>query len=108
MAKRHLIGTITSVKMHETALVRVERTKEHRLYGKRYRQSTTLAAHNPSNEFALGDVVEIEEHRPISKTKHWMIRHRLTSNAPAALVVDEAAVQEVLGENTQEIQDKSE
>ncbi len=79
MAKRRLIGTITSVKMHETAVVTVTRMRQHKLYGKRYRISTAFAAHNPGNKYALADVVEIEEHRPISKTKHWMIIRRVGS-----------------------------
>ena len=81
MARRRLIGTITSVKMTETALVTIETMRRHPLYGKRYRRTTQFAAHNPKNTFGLGDLVEIEEHRPISKTKHFLIR-RLVTAAP--------------------------
>ncbi len=89
MAKRRLIGTIKSVKMHETALVEISRLKEHPLYGKRYRRSTVYAAHNPENLFNLGDVVEIEEHRPISKTKHWLIRSRIGASTSDTQAGDE-------------------
>lgn len=83
MARRRLIGTVTSVKMAETALVTIETMRRHPLYGKRYRQTTKFAAHNPSNAYRLGDVVEIEEHRPFSKTKHFLIRRRLSAAPPA-------------------------
>ena len=59
--------------MQETALIVVHSMKNHALYGKRFRVSHTFTAHNPVNKFKLGDVVVIEEHRPISKTKRWMI-----------------------------------
>jgi small subunit ribosomal protein S17 len=81
MARRRLIGTITSVKMTETALVTSEVMRRHPLYGKRFRRTTTFAAHNPANTYGVGDLVEIEEHRPISKTKHFLIR-RLVTAAP--------------------------
>lgn len=95
MAKRRLVGTITSVNTSETAQITVHRQKKHRLYGKQYRVSTTFAAHNPDNSFKVGDVVEIEEHRPISKTKHWMIRTRLSTTGPAVDLKEEAIVTEV-------------
>lgn len=79
MAKRRLIGTITSVKMHETAVITVSSLKQHPLYGKRYHATKAFAAHNPGNQYKLADVVEIEEHRPISKSKHWLIVGRVGS-----------------------------
>ncbi len=82
MAKRHLIGTIASVKMHETARVRVERHIRHRLYGKRFRVTTTYLSHNPNNTYQLGDIVEIEEHRPFSKNKQWLIRRQIGNALP--------------------------
>lgn len=85
MPKRRLIGTITSVNMHETARVTVESMRRHPLYGKRYRVSRSFAAHNPVNRYGLGDQVEIEEHRPFSRTKHWLIRRLL-----AAKTIDRA------------------
>lgn len=90
MAKRRLIGTITSVKMHETAIVTVTRTKQHPLYGKRYREDSAYAVHNPDNRYQLADIVEIEEHRPISKTKHWVIVRQVGS---AAAELDQTALE---------------
>ncbi|MEK7460854.1 MAG: 30S ribosomal protein S17 [Patescibacteria group bacterium] len=90
MPRRRLIGTITSVKMAETALVTIETMRRHPLYGKRYRLNTSFVAHNPANTYVLGDQVEIEEHRPFSKTKHWLIRRRLVAaTAPATEIASE-------------------
>ena len=93
MPRRRLIGKITSVKMHETVVVTIETMRRHPLYGKRYRKSTSFAAHNPANSFQLGDQVEIEEHRPIAKTKHWLIRRRLSATTgPVAEVASGAEI----------------
>lgn len=93
MPRRRLIGKISSVKMHETVVVTIETMRRHPLYGKRYRKSTSFSAHNPANTFKLGDQVEIEEHRPISKTKHWLIRRRLTATTgPLVEVANEADI----------------
>ena len=96
MPRRRLIGTITSVKMHETALVRVDHMKTHPLYGKRYRRSEVYAVHNPLNSYQLADNVLIEEHRPISKTKHWTIRERLSKGVTDVRAAGEADVQVAL------------
>lgn len=72
MLKRK-IGKIVSCKMSKTAIVLVTRFKSHALYGKKYRVSKRFPAHNPENGYKIGEMVEIEESRPISKTKHWKI-----------------------------------
>lgn len=92
MAKRRLIGKITSATMHETATVTVNRMKVHALYGKRFLQSKTFAAHNPHNTYLLGETVVIEEHRPISKTKNWIIRERIAAAQVPEFVEDTAAL----------------
>ncbi|MDP2832422.1 MAG: 30S ribosomal protein S17 [Pseudomonadota bacterium] len=70
---RALTGTIVSDKMNKTVTVLVERKVKHPLYGKIIRLSKKYHAHDENNEFGTGDVVVIEECRPISKTKAWRV-----------------------------------
>jgi small subunit ribosomal protein S17 len=70
---RALTGTIVSDKMDKTVTVLVERKVKHPLYGKIIRLSKKYHAHDENNEFQLGDVVVIEECRPISRTKAWRV-----------------------------------
>jgi|ETN02SMinimDraft_2_1059926.scaffolds.fasta_scaffold410874_2 small subunit ribosomal protein S17 len=71
--KRRLNGTVVSTKMQGTALVKVERTKVHPRYGKRYTQSKKYPSHIGKIEISEGDRVVIEEIRPLSKTKRYKI-----------------------------------
>jgi len=71
--KRTLTGTITSDKMDKTVTVLVERKVKHPLLGKIIRVSKKYHAHDEANEFHAGDVVIIEECRPIAKTKSWRV-----------------------------------
>ncbi len=76
--RRSLIGVVVSVKMDKTAVVSVERRRPHPLYRKIVRTTKRYKAHDPRNEAVLGDVVRIEETRPISKDKHWRIAETMT------------------------------
>ncbi|MDE2354583.1 MAG: 30S ribosomal protein S17 [Betaproteobacteria bacterium] len=78
--KRTLTGTVVSDKMNKTVTVLVERTVTHPTIGKVIRRSKKYHAHAESNDFHNGDVVVIEECRPISKTKSWKVS-RLVSRA---------------------------
>ena len=71
--KRTLVGTIVSDKRSKTVTVLVERRAAHELYGKIVARSRKYHAHSENNEFKMGDVVEITEGRPISKTKSWTV-----------------------------------
>ena len=71
--KRHLEGTIVSDKMDKTVVVRVSSSRRHRLYGKAVRSHSKYLAHDETNEGRIGDVVRIEESRPLSKLKHWRL-----------------------------------
>jgi len=71
--KRTLIGTVTSDKMDKTVTVLVERKVKHPLLGKIIRVSKKYHAHDESNEFHQGDIVTIEECRPLAKTKSWRV-----------------------------------
>ena len=80
MPKRILIGTVTSDKTDKTVTVLVERKVKHPLYGKIIRRSKKYHAHDEANEYRTGDVVRIEETRPISKTKSWAVLDRLVAS----------------------------
>jgi small subunit ribosomal protein S17 len=71
--KRTLTGTIVSDKMEKTVTVLIERKVKHPVLGKIIRVSKKYHAHNENNEFHEGDVVTIEECRPLSKTKSWRV-----------------------------------
>ena len=71
--KRTLTGRITSNKMDKTVTVLVERRIKHPLYGKFVIRSKKYHAHVPDEQFAVGDIVLIEECRPLSKTKNWKV-----------------------------------
>lgn len=76
MPKRILQGTVESATNNKTVLVKVERTFTHPLYKKTVRKSTKYAAHDENNECKVGDKVKIEECRPISKTKSWVVMEK--------------------------------
>lgn len=77
--KRTKIGVVVSDKMDKTAVVEVERLKEHPLYKKRYKISKRYKAHDPKNEYKKGDKVEIEETRPLSREKRWRVVSKITN-----------------------------
>ena len=85
MPKRILIGTVTSNKTDKTVTVLVERKVKHPLYGKIIRRSKKYHAHDEQNEYLLGDVVRIEETRPISKTKTWAVKDRVVAGGVQAV-----------------------
>jgi small subunit ribosomal protein S17 len=71
--KRTLQGIVVSDKQKKTLVVRVERRFTHPVLKKTVRQSKKYYAHDENNEYSVGDVVWIEEHRPISKLKRWAV-----------------------------------
>lgn len=73
MPKRVLQGVVTSDKNDKTVTVLVERRIKHPLYKKTIRSSKKYAAHDEQNRAKEGDVVRIEESRPISKSKKWQV-----------------------------------
>lgn len=70
---RTLTGKVVSDKMDKSITVLVERRVKHPVYGKFMTRSTKLRAHDETNECNTGDVVTIQETRPLSKTKTWML-----------------------------------
>lgn len=70
---RTLIGRVVSDKRSKTVTVLVERRSAHELYGKIVARSRKYHAHDEKGEYKMGDLVEIAEGRPISKTKSWVV-----------------------------------
>ena len=81
--KRTLVGRVVSDKMEKTVTVLVERKVKHPMYGKVMVRSRKYHAHNEGNEAKAGDLVEIVETRPVSRTKTWAV----TSVLQKAIVV---------------------
>lgn len=73
MAKRELVGKVTSDKMQKTRIVEIPRKVRHPKYGKFIRQRTVCRVHDEENQSAIGDTVRIIESRPLSRTKRWML-----------------------------------
>ncbi len=94
MPKRILTGTIVSDKGDKTVVVKVERKVKHPLYGKIIRLSKKYHAHDEENAYKMGEVIRIEETRPMSKLKTWKVLDRLTEAAPQADdIIEETSVQ---------------
>ena len=70
---RSFVGKVVSDARAKTVTVLVERRAKHELYGKIVAKSRKYHAHDENNEFKIGDVVEICESRPLSKTKSWVV-----------------------------------
>jgi small subunit ribosomal protein S17 len=73
MPKRVLQGVVVSDKQDKTVVVKVERRFTHPLLKKTVRRSKNFHAHDESNKAKVGDTVSIEETRPISKLKRWVV-----------------------------------
>jgi len=72
-SNRTLQGRVVSDKMDKTVTVLVERRVAHPIYGKVMRRSTKVHAHDESNECRIGDLVMVEQCRPLSKNKTWRL-----------------------------------
>jgi len=73
MPKKQLTGTIISNKMQKTLVVKVEQIKEHPKYKKRYKSHKKYKAHYEIGEYNVDDKVIIEECRPLSREKRWVV-----------------------------------
>ncbi len=76
MAKKRLKGEVLSDKMNKTVVVEVGRVKAHPKYLKRYTVHKKYKAHDENEEYKPGDVVVIEECKPMSKDKRWRVIER--------------------------------
>ena len=71
--KRTLVGKVVSDKRAKTVTVMIERRVMHPIYGKIMIKTSKYHAHDENGEYKLGDIVEIIESRPLSKTKSWVV-----------------------------------
>lgn len=74
--KKRFRGTVVSDKADKTVVVSVGRFVKHPKYGKFYTISKKYTAHDPENRYAVGDAIEIEETRPISKRKRFQVVYK--------------------------------
>ena len=75
---RTVVGKVISNKMDKTIVVQVERKVMHPLYGKYMRKFSKMYAHDDANVCKIGDIVQIEMCRPLSKTKSWKLVQVIT------------------------------
>lgn len=73
-SRRTLVGTVVSDKMDKTVVVRVERLVQDPRYKKYVRRYSRFMCHDEANDSAIGDRVQIIEHRPLSKRKRWKVQ----------------------------------
>ncbi|MBU1138710.1 MAG: 30S ribosomal protein S17 [Proteobacteria bacterium] len=74
-SKKTRTGAVVSNRMEKSIVVRVERKVRHKLYGKYIKQSVKYLADDPEDSCNIGDIVMIEECRPLSKKKRWRLRN---------------------------------
>ena len=93
------VGRVVSDKMDKTIVVSVERLSRHPLYKRVVRLTTKFKAHDERNEARIGDMVRIEESRPLSASKRWRlveIVQRATDGMSDQLVAEEASTEEAI------------
>ncbi len=71
--RQQKVGRVVSNKMDKTIVVAVETLKKHRIYKRTYKQTKRFYAHDEENTCQIGDLVRIEESRPLSKLKRWRL-----------------------------------
>jgi small subunit ribosomal protein S17 len=93
--RQQKVGRVMSDKMQKTIVVAVESIKRHPIYKRTYKETTRFKAHDETNRARIGDVVRIEETRPLSKEKRWRLVEIITRAAQTMPVAEvEAALQE--------------
>ncbi len=92
--RKEVVGEVVSNKMNKTIVVEVTRKKSHALYERVISIDKKFYAHDEKNEAHVGDVVRLEETRPLSKLKRWRLKEIIRKTA---LVPDVAAIAEVNG-----------
>ena len=87
--RKELIGSVVSNRMHKTIVVQVVRQKSHPLYTRVISKAKKFYAHDENNEAHIGDVVKLEETRPLSKLKRWKLKEIVRKTALVPEVVTE-------------------
>ena len=91
--RRTLIGRVTSDKMDKTVVVAVDVLHTHPLYGRVIRRTHKFKAHDQSNRFHVGDMVEMRESRPLSREKRWVVSRLVKTGHEEIAIVDPTATQ---------------
>ncbi len=88
--RKEVVGEVVSSRMHKTIVVQVVRKKAHPFYGRVVSKAKKFYAHDEKNEAHVGDVVRLEETRPLSKLKRWRLKEivRRTALVPEAVVAE--------------------
>jgi small subunit ribosomal protein S17 len=98
MPRRTAIGVVTSDKMQKTRRVEIPRLVQHATYGKTIRRRTICYVHDQDNQSSMGDMVEIRESRPLSKSKRWelvrIVEKRKDIDVAAMKAARDAAAQD--------------
>jgi small subunit ribosomal protein S17 len=89
--RQQKVGRVVSNKMQKTIVVAVESLKKHRIYKKTYKVTRKFKAHDETNAANIGDLVRIEETRPLSKDKRWRLVEIVTTSAQTPPVEEVAA-----------------
>jgi small subunit ribosomal protein S17 len=79
--RKEVVGEVVSNKMHKTIVVQVIRKKAHPLYGRVVSKAKKFYAHDEENQCHVGDVVRLEETRPLSKLKRWRLKEIVRKTA---------------------------
>jgi len=86
--RRLFTGRVTSDKMNKTVVVAIDVVHRHRIYGRLIHRTHKLKAHDPQNRCQIGDVVEIQESRPLSREKRWVVTKIIRGGREAIPIVD--------------------
>ena len=99
--RQQKVGRVVSDKMQKTIVVAVESLKRDRIYKRTYKYTTKFKAHDEENSARIGDIVRIEETRPLSKDKRWRLVEIL-KRAVQVKSVEEVVAELAPGQNTEE------
>ena len=91
--RRVVEGRVLKAKNEKTRVVVIDESVRHGLYGRIMRRTAKCVAHDEKNESQVGDVVRIEECRPMSRTKRWRLLEIVGRDDTAVTVTDEADIQ---------------
>lgn len=105
MPARVVVGFVTSDSASKTRRVEIDRTVKHPKYGKFVKRRTVCHVHDENNESAVGDKVEIQESRPLSRLKRWTLLRVVEKNKEVDLAALRAARRQQSNEQSQTIEE---
>jgi len=108
MSKRTITGVVTSDGSDKTIVVTRTTRETHPLYGKKFTASRKFHAHDEKNEAKKGDIVVIEESRPISKTKTWTLKSIVQHGQEEIEIKKTAVEEEMEAANTETVESAEE